>query len=132
MKNEIPNQIKKSLKRWETQSAMLQALYVFLGAISIIAPLIVAGFTDMLGDFLTRLVSLFGACAVGIIGGFKLSNQANTMRRAYVELRSALVRYEGCTNFTLDNLIEEYASIAQTIGSIVGPKVQDSHSDKED
>lgn len=132
MKEEIPNQIKKSLKKWETQSSMLQVLYVFLGAIAIIAPLVVASFTDLLGDLLTRLVSFCGAFAVGLIGGFRLSKQANKMRRAYIELRSAIVRYEACPNFTLDNLVEKYTSIAKTIGSIIGPEVQDSNSNKED
>lgn len=124
MKNEIPNQIKKSLKKWNIESSILQFLYIFLGAISIIAPLIVAGFTDLLGDFLTRLVSFCGAIAVGIIGGFRLSMHANKSRRAYIELRSAIVRYETNPDFTLDNLAEEYTSIAKTIGSIKGPDVE--------
>ena len=132
MEKKIPNQIKKSLKRWETQSSMLQFLYVFLGAIAIIAPLVVASFTDLLGDLLTRLVSFCGAFAVGLIGGFRLSKQANKMRRAYIELRSATVRYEACPDVTLDNLVEEYTSIAKTIGSIIGPEVQDLNSNKED
>ncbi len=132
MEKKIPNQIKKSLKRWETQSSMLQFLYVFLGAIAIIAPLVVASFTDLLGDLLTRLVSFCGAFAVGLIGGFRLSKQANKMRRAYIELRSAIVRYEACPDVTLDNLVEEYTSIAKTIGSIIGPEVQDLNSNKED
>ncbi len=101
MEKKIPNQIKKSLKRWETQSSMLQFLYVFLGAIAIIAPLVVASFTDLLGDLLTRLVSFCGAFAVGLIGGFRLSKQANKMRRAYIELRSAIVRYVKGSNLRL-------------------------------
>ena len=94
MGNEIPNQINKSLKKWNIESSILQFLYVFLGAISIIAPLVVAGFTDLLGNLITRIVSFCGAFAVGLIGGFRLSMHANKSRREYIELRSAIVRYE--------------------------------------
>ena len=131
MNKEIPNQIKKSLKRWEMQSSMLQFLYIFFGAIAIVAPLVVASFTDILGDLRTRIVSFCGAFAVALIGGFRLSRHANDMRRAYVELRSAIVQFEACNTFTLDNLVEEYTSISKTIGSIKGPKVQDLSSTKE-
>jgi hypothetical protein len=49
---------------------------------------------------------------------------ANKERRAFIRLRSAMVRYAACPDFTLDNLAEEYISIAGTIGSI-RPEVQD-------
>ncbi|OFW41614.1 MAG: hypothetical protein A3J28_01645 [Acidobacteria bacterium RIFCSPLOWO2_12_FULL_60_22] len=121
----------KSLNKWEFQSSALQILYVALGGISIIAPLVVAGFTDLIGDFLTRLFSFFSAVAVGIIGGFKLSTQANEMRRAYVELRSIVVRYEACDDFTVEDLVIEYIKLSRTIGSIRGPQADDAKITKE-
>lgn len=132
MNKEIPNQINKSLKKWNIESSILQSLYIFLGSISIIAPLVVAGFTDLLGDFLTRIVSFCGAIAVGVIGGFRLAKHANKSRRAYLELRSAKLQYEALPDFTLDNLVEKYTSIVKTIGSVIGPEVQDLKSDKKD
>lgn len=132
MKDEIPDQIKDSLKKWKSQSSMLQFLYIFLGAISIIAPLIVGGFTDVLGSLLTRIVSFCGAIAVGLIAGFRLSRHANSMRRAYIELRSAIVLYEACNDRTLANLANEYVKISKSIGSIAGPQAHEIARGEED
>ncbi|MFZ2976127.1 MAG: hypothetical protein WA055_05880 [Candidatus Moraniibacteriota bacterium] len=125
MKKEIPNQIELSLKKWNIESSILQILYVILGSISISAPLIVACFTDRLGDLPTRIVSFSGAVAVGIIGGFRLSLHANKVRRAYIKLRTARVRYEFCSDYSLDNFVKEYVDISEGLGSIIGPGEQD-------
>ena len=77
-------------------------------------------------------MSFCGAFAVGLIGGFRLSMHANKERRAFIRLRSAIVRYEACPEFTLDNLAEEYISTAETIGSIIGPEVQDLKPKRDD
>lgn len=52
--------------------------------------------------------------------------------KSSIGLRSALVRYEACPDFTLDNLVEEYVSIAGSIGSIIGPEVQDLKPKRDD
>jgi len=57
---------------------------------------------------------------------------ANKERRAFIRLRSAMVRYAACPDFTLDNLVEEYISIAGTIGSIIRPEVQDLKPKRDD
>ncbi|MFA5819955.1 MAG: hypothetical protein WC854_11860 [Bacteroidales bacterium] len=132
MKEEIPNQIKKSLKRWKTQSAMLQYFYAIFGVISIISLLIVTSFTDLLGDLLTRIVSFCGALAILLIAGFRLSWHANKMRRSYVELRSAIIKYETISDFTLSDLTREYTCISSKISSIMGPQVEPLKSDIED
>ena len=71
MKKEIPDQIQKSLQRWRKQSAILQCLFVILGGLSIIAPLVVTSFTDYLGGMLTRIVSFCGAFAIGLIASIR-------------------------------------------------------------
>ncbi len=57
---------------------------------------------------------------------------AHKERRAFIRLRSAMVRYAAYLDFTLDNLVEEYISIAGTIGSIIEPEVQDLKPKRDD
>lgn len=125
MNVEIPTQIEVSLKVYRSQSSWLQFFYVLLGGISIIAPLSVASFTDLLGDLWTRVFSFSGALSIGLVGGFRLQQQSNKMRRAYLELRSAILRYQSTTTFTIDDLVSEYVRIAETIGDIIGPQAED-------
>jgi hypothetical protein len=132
VKKEIPDQILKSLKKWDRESSILQFTYAFLGVVSVIAPLIVSAFTNRLGDLPTRVVSLCGAVAVGLIAGFKLRMHANSVRRGFIDLRSAIVEYESCAHYDLDKLVREYIRISKRLGSMVGPDVPDVKSDAEE
>lgn len=132
MTKELPYQISRSLKRLRRQSAILQYLYVVLGAISILSPLIVTSFTDLLGDLMTRIVSFSGACAILLIAGFRISWHANKMRHSYVELRSAITKFETTDEYSLRDLTTEYIKISNKIGSILGPQVEQLKTDVED
>ena len=101
---------------------------LYLGVVSVIAPLVVATFTNLLGDVLTRVISLCGAIAVGLIAGFKLRMHANKVRRAFIELRSAVVEYEYSSHANLDKLVQEYTTISKKLGSMVGPDIPDLKS----
>ncbi len=117
----VPPEIESSLKRFDSQSTLLQTVYVILGIIAITAPIVVAVMTDLLGVPMTRAFSLGGAVAVGLIAGFRLSRRGNEMRRAYLDLRAAIIKYKYDQTTGITELVEAYLRINRSIGTIEGP-----------
>lgn len=121
MERTVPKEILYSMARWNRQSTILQCMYIFLGIIAITAPLVVSSFTDILGELSTRLVSFAGAVAVGLLGGFRLAQKSNDMRRAYIDLRSLVLRFKVCDSMSEDELVNTFAALSLKVGNIDGP-----------
>jgi len=94
---------------------------VILGITAIAAPLVVTSITDLLGESWTRLVSCVGAASVALIGGFRLSQKSNQIRRAYLDLRNLVLKYETDASISQVELVAEFTKLTYMVGVVDGP-----------
>jgi hypothetical protein len=113
----LPHEIAKQLWRWNAIALSHRAVYVVFGLVGVVAPLVVAAYSESLEQRWIKALSLSGAVAVAIFAAFDVGGLATRWREAWKHLNSACLAFElGLIDLT--TLVKAYGEGEMTIGKM--------------
>jgi hypothetical protein len=115
---EIPPEIADNLKRWVWIANSLRILQVVLGILGTASALLVTTFTEQLRVRWIKICSFTAALAIGILSAFDVGSKADSTRRAWRHLTTAILKYHSDTTFTITQLIDAYTEAEAMVGDV--------------
>lgn len=115
---EVPLEIQRNLQNWVWIANSLRFLQVALGIGGVAAALIVTTFTDELGNRRTKLIALIAALCIGILTAFDIGSKANSTRRAWRHVTTAILKYQSDPSYEVQKLIDAYAEAEVMVGDV--------------
>jgi len=90
----IPGDIAKQRSRWNLIAALIRVLYVVLGLVGVLAPVVVATFAVAIQILYIRIISFCATAAVAVFVSFDIGTLATRWREAWKHLNAACIAYQ--------------------------------------
>lgn len=116
--SETLKELKKRRDRWLLEGRVLRAIHALLGITAIIASLLVASKINSFKSEQIEWLAFMAAVSVGLLNGFDVGSKANRMIKAWRKLNVAILKYEGNSNLTMNELIKAYEESEIIIGDV--------------
>ena len=115
---EIPREIMKRLKIWNSVSGKLRILHIFLGIIAIISSITVAARVFDVNDVFMPWVAWLAAISSTLLTSMNLGTKSNQVRTAWRILNEAVLRFQTEDHFPIEKLNDAYKTGEKTVGDV--------------
>lgn len=116
--SETLEQLKKRRRTWIYQGHSLRIIHALLGITAIVSSLLVAAKINSFKSEHIEWLAFTAAVSIGLLNGFDIGSKANRMIRAWRKLNTAIFRYEGSSDATIEELIKAYEEAEIIIGDV--------------
>lgn len=112
---EVPKRYLDSHRDWRNSAIWLQRVTFLLGVCAIGSSILVAGFTNELGDCGTRVVAALSALSVGLLAYFQIPKKIEDNWKGWKHLNTFIPLFEA-GKIDLERFAIEYARAEGMVG----------------
>lgn len=115
---EVPREVLENLKRWAWIGNALRLTHVLLVLAGTAAALLVATFTGDLEPGSVKLFTYVATLCIGTLTAFNVAGKADSTRRAWRHVTTAILKFRADPSFTIADLIRAYEDAEIMIGDV--------------